>query len=349
MPNRRTKDRWEHPTYRYAYVRGHRGMACTVIHGSYPLSTGFVWKPASKPMAMRILDERLRVYLGLTRAHEAAMTCSELWSEFMNVRGSALKPERRALMERYFAWVPPNASVEDHRSILAAVRQRAASKVYKQNTLRMALMTIRIVFAWGIERGYLKVNPIPLDVVPAEVVTTPRTYTREQVESVIEAMHSRGHHNQSLYMRFLLATAARPVEALRMTWSDVYDDHCILRSAKGSKRASMRARVIPFALIPDAKVCIDAMRALAPQSERVFAMKSYRSVMRRFERLFGDGYLGLYPIRKLAINEWIRLRWPEEVRTAIAGHGREIADAHYAVPFTAAELARFVQDSQASR
>jgi len=324
-------------------VREFRGNACTVIHGGFPRTTGYKFVPASRTAALKILDQRLQHFLGNTQSESpGTRTCGDLFEQFVIVRFPKLDRFRKSEYTRYFAYVPPTIPVTAVEKIRKALLERTRESKYSQNTQNRLFTRVRTVFRFGIEQGWLTVNPVHKDMIPSAITSDPTPYTDAEIEAAMQQLSDR----HRAFIMFLNSSGCRPIEATRITWNDVYDDHCIVWSTKGATKA-IRRRVIPFALCPDAKAAIE-MAKDAPWSspERVFGTATYVKASDAFNAALGEGIgRGLYDIRKAVVSRWMRLGWPEEVRHAIAGHEKSIAEKHYESPFSATELASIVQSS----
>lgn len=343
MPRNRTTDRWEHPTYRYAFVREYRGMACTVIHGGPPISTGYPWKRSNRDAALKVLDERLLAFKigqkSVDIRDQSTVTCKQLWEEFRTVRQSKVTTSRWYMLQRAFGFVPPNALVKDTVIIRNHVRKAVAKKEYGINTEAGIYKAIRSVFAFAIEHGWCTVNPIHKDMVPTAVDRDPEPYTAAEISSGIEGSRER----YKPFLRFLVATGCRPIEAVRLTWADVKDDGVYVRSKKGGSQV-WRTRVLPYALCDGLAEVVAALDR-GPDSTKVFGMNSYVKAATSFAEALGDANRGLYPIRQFTINKWKRLGYPDHVRHVLAGHEKTIAEKSYETPYTSSELVRLALDS----
>ena len=343
MPNHRTKERWEHATYKYAYVREHRGMACTVIHGSYPLSTGLFWKPSSRARAMAILEERLTMYLhGIEKPRtNAPHTCEDVFRAFLLARQARMTKSAVWEYTRFMReFCPPRTLAASTAKIRDEVLKRVQASDYAHNTKRQGLKRLRAVFEFGIEQGMLSVNPVHRDMIPAEKVAAVQPYSDADIETALTSMQGRSR----AFVAFIAATGCRAVEAVRLTWSAVKDDHVII-DGKRSRSDTPALRIIPFALCPEVPEILQEARTAEWTTDRVFGLNNYTNMAERLRQALGDQGRGFHDIRKWRINTWVRKGWPEHVIEAIAGHDTAISKKHYRTPFTAAELARLVQDS----
>lgn len=347
MPNKRSSDRWDHPTYRYAYVRDYRGMACTVIHGSPPISTGLVWKPASKREALRVLEQRLQIYLhGMPKVQTDSMKCSTLYEQFVEVRFGKMTKWMQYEYHRYFkAFVPPSVLVDDTVRLRREISRRVQASEYSQNTKRNALKRIRAIFTFGIEQGWLKVNPVHSDMVPDEQVHEPEPYTTEDLQTAVERLSGRNR----AFVEFLMASGARAGEAARLTWDAVNDDHVII-DGKRVRSGRQRLRILPYRLCPEIPDVLDQARGASWSGpELVFGITNYQPIARALsEALSGQGR-GFHDIRKWRINQWVRLGWPEKVIESLAGHDVRISKKHYRTPYSAEELVSFALGSETNQ
>lgn len=337
MPQKRPSNIWPHPTYRYAYVREYRGMACTVIHGGPPLSTGYQWKPGSRTGAMAILEDRLRTYQlgGLAQAPRPAniRSCGDLWIEFIRVRFPKLSKNKQDEYTRYFSRVPQNLPCTETHLIREAVRASIEESHYVQNSKNKVYQRLRTIFKFGIDEGWLTVNPIHRDMIPNYVHALPTPYTEEEIKKILTMKDTSKYKP---FVLFLIGSACRPIEALRLDWSHVYEEHCVVHSYKNGQR-SARYRTIPYKLCPEVVTALDMARERSTEGS-VFGMNNYAKVSEAIDELLGGNGRGLYDIRKYTINKWKRQGMPEVVRHALAGHDESIADVHYETDYSASEL-----------
>lgn len=347
MPTKRAELRWDHPTYRYAYVREYRGLACTVIHGSPPISTGLVWKPASKTTAMRVLDQRLELYLyGAPKVEVGTMKCIDLYEQFVEVRFGKMSKWMQYEYHRYFECiVPPSALGDDTVRLRREIAMRIQASDLSQNTKRNALKRVRAIFGFGIEQDWLKVNPIHSDMVPDEQVHEPDLpFTTEDLTQALASLTGRNR----AFVAFLMASGARAGEAARLTWDAVHVDHVVI-DGKRVRSGRQRLRVIPYRLCPEIPEILSQARGTTwAGKELVFGVTNYQPIARALSDALDGKGRGFHDIRKWRINHWVRLGWPEKVIESLAGHDTRISKKHYRTPYSAEELVSFVLASGAS-
>lgn len=346
MPRARTSKRWEHPTHRYAYVREYRGMACTVIRGGPPLSTGYIWKPSSRVPAMRILDQRLAVFEG--RIAEGpigeAMTCGELFEQFAAVRFPRItKGQQYQFMRAAARFLHDGHRLDQTIKIRAYIVKRVAEFDGATSTLHGYLKRLRTLFAFAVDEGWMKANPVHRDMLPRVEAPDPHPYTDAEIDAITNALTGRAQ----LYVRLLALTGCRAGEITKLTWADVREDHIVI-DGKRTRKDVPNKRIIPYELAPGLRELLSEVRALGHAPE-VLGLKFYyhmQTYVRQACARLGIEYRGLHAIRAWRVNQWAKVdRWPEEVLTAIAGHDTTISKKHYRTPLTAAELVRFTLDS----
>lgn len=353
MPQSRRKDRWEHPTYKLAYVREYKGNACTVIHGSNPISTGFKWKPSSKTAALKVLEQRLHKHLngGVPVVSDTSMTCGELFEQFGQVRFPNIERHTRLAYVRAFEVIPPKTGVNETARLMRYIREGFAERNYQQNTLHKSYKWIRTVFAFGIERGWVKVNPVNTDMIPHAVIGKATPYTRAEINYAISQLKPQF----KAAIMFLASTGCRPKEMVRLSWHEVYEDHVVLVSWKGRKHVmEPRTRIVPFALCPEAGLAIEMCRnnriddrenrgkkGMWATKKSPFGFNSFSGLAKAFNKAiaaFGGEPRGLYDLRFYAINNWKKQGYPENLRNLLAGHEAKVARTVYETPPTVQEL-----------
>lgn len=334
-------------------------MACTVIHGGDPVATGYKWCSASRPAVMRILQERLDRYLNPTSIVQPEpprnKTCAELFAAFVETKFPNMHPDRRHEYDRDFDVVPGNYDCTRMDDVRSAVREAVSKKSI--HTKRRILSVVRTVFRFGIENGYLTVNPVNIDMlpdVPKGVRKVP--FTDEETRTIFEYIEKTPRFK--VYASILDITAARPVEIDRLERRHVFEDHIMVYSYKGTKRgatpelddANRIYRVIPYEVCAGLRELIDeCLDSEWTSNTMVFKEPCQKHCRTLVGEAFGKTSRGLYGFRKRRINKWIREGMPDKVRLAIAGHEEDIADDYYVVPFTAEELVGMMSDSKAGK
>jgi integrase len=180
--------------------------------------------------------------------------------------------------------------------------------------------------------------------IPIEEVADADPYTDEDLTAALGKLNGRS----KVFLQFLMATGCRAVEAVRLTWDHVKDDHIVI-DGKRVRTATTNMRVIPFALCPELpEILAEASQATWGKGERVFGAQNYQVPARAFsEALSGKGR-GFHDVRKWAINKWVRMGWPERVIEAVAGHDTAISKKHYRTPFTASDLTSMLRSETES-
>lgn len=328
MPTRRTPNRWDHPTYRYAYVREFRGMACTVIHGSSPISTGYAWKPSSRPHAMRVLQERLDAYHGIrVNAHRATayVTCGDLIDRWADVRAMRMGREyidKRADIVRRMA--PLKMDITDAHGVRTAIMSSPYVAKLNPNTRAQYMGIARSVFDWGISEGLCTINPVTKDMAARPPAKGATPHTKEEIDAIIAAVAPE--HRR--YYRLLATSGMREMEAVNLRWEDVYDTHVVVRGKRSKGREMWRD--IPYALMPG---LADVLMEGRQTKGRVFN-REYPTYLRLYHDAVTDcagkvRRLKLHAFRQYVATELSKRGLPEQVQTAIMGHTTAVGKAHY--------------------
>ncbi len=355
MARPRTSKHWDHPKYKRCYVREFRGGAATVVFSSYPMQTGLKFVPAAKEEAMAILNRRIEEHRlkeagVLSKAiaiPKGVMTVGALFDDFL-MCSVKISDKRRKRIAKEMGHTPLNELATNTLAITEYILASLDSMGNGVNTQRNSLKAIRQVFAFGVERGHITVNPIPTRIIPdEEKENEPDPYTDTQIKR-IHRLYDGGR--TEAYLRFLEDSACRAGEATSLEWAEVYPTYCRVYSLKGSGKKIWR--IIPFSVCPDAKLAIDMMRpdpdpmtGEVKLEGKVFGMNNYTGVAEKVRDILGNENRGLKAIRSWRINVWKREKIPVWVRTAIAGHSEKIAEKYYETKWTADELTKEVQSA----
>ena len=80
MGCRRTRRRWDHPTYRYAYCVERYGNVYYVLHGGNAKALGnIIFKEANRKLALNLLDKKIEDYLRAKSALPADVGITTLY------------------------------------------------------------------------------------------------------------------------------------------------------------------------------------------------------------------------------------------------------------------------------
>lgn len=293
---------------------------------------------------MQILEDRLRVYIsGIPEViARRGSTCEDIFDAYLTARRERMSKNAVWEYTRYMtAFCPPKVDARNTHALRAEITRRVKASTYAPNSKRQGLKRLRAVFEFGVREGMIAVNPVHRDMLPSETPVEITPYTDDEISALIHGLEGRPR----LFVEFVASTGCRAIEAVRLQWSDVKADHVVI-DGKRNNRDTPKHRVVPFALCPELPDVLERARIspfTGPVS--VFGLRNYQSVARAMKQALDDAR-GFHDIRKWRINIWVRLGWPEKVIEAVAGHDADISKKHYRTPFTAQELARFVQGSE---
>lgn len=151
-----------------------------------------------------------------------------------------------------------------------------ASNITNGTTLGHHRRAVYNVFARAVEWGYLSANPVSAVKTPRPREARERFLTREEADKLIEKCRGDVKH----IVRLMLNTALRSGEALSLKWSDVREDHLLVRTSKTG-----RARWVP--LNDQARAALDARRENRKDSDEwVFPGRAKDGRRHGFKREF---------------------------------------------------------------
>jgi integrase len=89
------------------------------------------------------------------------------------------------------------------------------------DSINHSLTVLRSIWRWGIERGYVQVNPWLTQSVAVEPRQDARPFSLEEVRAIVAGFEGDYYQN---FVRFLLGAGCRVGEAIALEWSAVNDD-----------------------------------------------------------------------------------------------------------------------------
>jgi integrase len=314
-------------------------MACTVIHGGSPLSTGLPFTPTNRADALKILDDRLREGMptGIV-----CNTVSDLFRCFQDMNPSITR-RRFEYLRRYFRilFASQNPSLTNPLETKLLVAKLLANKEYSPNYKRQLLKGVRQVFAWGVDEGLTQGNPISKSLIPAEQVEDPLVPTYSDVMMIL----SNAYRHHRGYYQLLALSAMRPFEALALKWSDIADGTITVHGKRKQERTP-RKRIVVIDLIPGLAECL---ATIPRDGERLFPQTTSTPAADGLRHLCKTLNLPTYSLkhfRKYALEWWTKdLRFHRDVITAMAGNDDSVRKKYYVSDYSADELRRLSKPS----
>ncbi len=194
MPRQRTRKRWEHPTYKFAYCIERNGIVYTIIDGAEKVAIkGLIWDNKNKAEALKILDERL------TEAHKVEeveskeesdlrpKTLYEAVEEFSSIRFTKFdKATIKSYMTAFKAYLVEDLNLADINRIRAMIRERQTINKHAPNTQLKYLSKLNKLFEYCIDQEYISRNPILKDMKPDEVAPEVKLFTQDELNTLFD-------------------------------------------------------------------------------------------------------------------------------------------------------------------
>lgn len=299
---------------------------------------------------MRILNDRLNEHLhgAVPVATKGAATTSDLWEQYCKLHMPTLPNPRykQIIAAAVELVVPSDMLLDDHLRIRAAIADKIAQRKYQPATARRTLTIIRSVFAWGIEEGLLKINPVSKAMIPRPPANVIKAYDRKDFERI--AAHADDKHRPII--EFLGVTGCRVSEAAKLRWSNVHTDSVTVDGKR--RRIDIPVyRTLPFALCKGLADIIAAARERHEHPDYVFGGYTTETVRRVFDaacEAAGCTYMGLHAIRRMVVSEWAASGMHERAIELLAGHKSDVSKSAYRRPLTVDELVNLASIVQAS-
>ena len=191
MPKPRSRKRWEHPTYRYAYCIERFDNVYIVIDNSPPVVIkGMKWKPENRNEAIRILDDRLREKqsietgkLAPSAIDKIPKTIYQAIAEFSSVEFKKFdKATIKSYLSAFNRYLPDDLQLQDIVGIRKLINDKLAELGYKASTQLKYIAKLNRLFEFCISQEYMPRNPILKGMKPDEEENEVNPYTLEEME-----------------------------------------------------------------------------------------------------------------------------------------------------------------------
>lgn len=339
MPRpRKSADRWSHPLYRTGFVLNRGGVAYTEING-VRLSTGLMFVPENKRVALEILERRVLEHLN-PQEHKQGMMLSEAAKEFAAVELSGMTSHTRKHYRQMFEkFLPLDCDLNDSDVLQTVLKQQIADFGGGDSSLRTYMDKLHRFFAYCVKRRWMQENPMLFIAKPKKNKASKRTFERYEVEAIIAESRKRNRVEFALFVAFIGETAMRINEATRLRWRDV-DASRILVDGKGG-----RERQFPLKPFPKVAAVLEELRLLTGGGEKLFTFTDsmlQHYIRQTCERL-GMEARSFHAIRRMVENEWIFERgMTVHVAAELAGHSVAVQERAYKRQATYNDLERLL-------
>lgn len=195
MPKQRTRKRWEHPTYRYAYCIERYENVYTVIDNAPPVVIkGMKWKPENRNDALRILDERLREKqsfesgkLTQEAVDRIPKTIYQAIAEFSSVEFKKLdKATIKSYLSAFNKYLSEDLLLQDVVGIRKLINDKLIELGHKSNTQLKYIAKLNRLFEFCLSQDYMPRNPILKGMKPDEQENEVKPYTLEEMELIYD-------------------------------------------------------------------------------------------------------------------------------------------------------------------
>lgn len=364
----RTRRRWDHPTYRYAYCVERYGNVYYVLHGGNAKSLGnLIFKEANRKLALNLLDKKIEDYLNTKASLPADVGITTLYELIEDYLSNELsnRPESQQRIIRYAirATITDDAYLGDILAVRRSIQQglTRCNDSSQPSTVNKYLSCVSKVFRHYIELDVLQRNPITSDMYRAKNVPIIRYPTLDELRIIVNHISSIDRE-LSLLIRFLASTGLRITEAMSL-WFDNEAAPLISHSDKKSlitdsymvvdgKRVSNnvpKIRELPIEIFNFSENIINIGAILAELREmntgRVFSYSKHKFLLDRLYSAYRaiHGQLrhrySFHCYRKFATNYWEKeLGWAGNICAWVAGHTPAVKYANYTDVITGTEL-----------
>lgn len=189
-PIKKNKERWVSSKYNIGYLEPRNGIAQTRICGKRK-TTNLKWLEKNKKDAIRILEERIHIYLHpelevLIEEPTKATTLFEAIREFKNARYKDYTINVKVVYRRTFNYFFSNDMVIDYEKILQHILRKNSESKLKPSTRKKYLIQLRRFFDFCVERQYMEKNPVGIIGIPKVPKKVNKLiYEKDEIERIV--------------------------------------------------------------------------------------------------------------------------------------------------------------------
>jgi integrase len=254
MPKIRTRERWEHPTYKYAYCIERYGNVYTIIDGTPPSAIkGLKWDIKNKKEALKILNHRL-IEKNKPEIFELSkpLTVQDAVNEYANATFSSLDIMTvKSLISTFKLYLPADASLNDLSFIRNHIIQKSEDLKHNDNTRNKALTRLKRFFNFCVDQDIISKNPVVTSMIPLKYDPEPTFFSFEEINNIYEYFISldtvvvgpnitRKRQEKEMKLEYALTIklmsliGTRGMETLKIFW-DKHDAPIVPHSKKDEK------------------------------------------------------------------------------------------------------------------
>jgi integrase len=169
-------------------------------------------------------DHSLRKYRATTEAGNAAPALGMLVDRYVAARFTADQSsslERHRTLKNHLIRCFGNIEADEVDDRNAAYFAEFLGQTQGGESVNHSLTVLRSIWRWGIERGYVQVNPWLNQSVAVEPRQDARPFSLEEIRAIVAGFE--GDYYQD-FVRFLLGAGCRIGEAIALEWSAISAD-----------------------------------------------------------------------------------------------------------------------------
>lgn len=362
MPKPRSRKRWEHPSFRYAYCVERYGNVYTVVNGTPPMAIkGLKWSPENKCLAMEILHARIMETMQPRTEQRPATIFSaiELYAELQFPAFNHLKRIRVLnVFKKYLSEDLPLSNIlEIKKHIAKSTRMSGCA----HNTLRKHYQILSNFFDYCIDNDLMHKNPVAGSPYRAEAPVALDLPTRQELTQLLRYLNEHNREELADLIRLISLSGLRISEAMRLYWDEAKApyianaEHMRVKSIislqndmmiiDGKRHAENIANIreFPLSIIPGLPEHIEIMLAKpAADDGRLIhwtALSKPRSWLNAAVTALDLPRYTFHSVRTFATNWWEKeLGIPGEICAYLGGHTIAVRDKFYKSAPTANEL-----------
>lgn len=319
-----------------------RNGVCVFRLGQIARSTNQRW-PTSDLERAAVVDALDRWLASMRNGEaQAPRSVAGLAAAWLDGPGATCSAHVQRHMAGALGLLPEGSLLDVARLVQEISRARDAS-TYAAATLHKRMKSLKRLFAWGVEMGWLARNPVSLAGMPH----VPRKREMAQFSrlelAVLCFYHDQHPARYDLLWRWLYYTGMRIAEALALRWEDVSETEMSVRG-KGD-RSGPRYRAFPLEPFPEVVALLGELRGLEHRRRGFLfpwstppggALRDALKALRWPRRT-------LHSFRSSCINRWgVEYGWSAELIGDLVGNDPSIQRKHYRAR-SGADLARVIK------
>lgn len=343
MPKHRSRERWEHPNYKYAYVINRNGICYTIIDGQEKKAIKHLFfTDKNKKEALRILNERLIEKLKSIEKQKTKFLYETI-EEFKLLYFDKLSKHTIQCYDYAFKFLDKNIRLSEINNITLMIKNNINEFKYSNNSTLLYLTKLNKFFKYCIDSNYIEKNPIINLLKPNSDITEKNIITKLDLDKILNYFKNKDYYSYLLF-KFLSLTGLRREELYKLYFnyeiapyikntnlkSCIYENY-ILVDGKRIKVNIPKIREIPIDLIPDLRQTINELKQFNYDKVLIYtSMFLFKHLKICIKKLNLNPNYSLHSFRKYATNYWeTELNFSDKLCSILGGHTRYIRNKAY--------------------